>query len=82
MYDKESDNIAAENCEESSFQEGLPCRDVQGIVKLGVLAEALKRCCGEDCSSMWDLRNTENDKRYGFANLLWLPQNLCKWQYC
>ena len=52
VYDKESDNIAAENCEESSFQEGLPCRDVQGIVKLGVLAEALKRCCGEDCSSM------------------------------
>ena len=52
LYDKESDNIAAENCEESSFQEGLPCRDVQGIVKLGVLAEALKRCCGEDCSSM------------------------------
>ena len=52
LYDKESDNIAAENCEESSFQEGLPCRDVQGIVKLGVLAEALKRCCGEDCSNM------------------------------
>ena len=59
VYDKESDDIAAENCGESSFQESLSWRDGRRIVELGVLAEALGKWCGEGCSSTLDLRNTE-----------------------
>ena len=77
MYDKESDDNAAENCGESSFQEGLSWRDGKRIVELGVLAEALGKCFGEDCSSTLDLRNTESEKRYGFASLLWVSCVKC-----
>ena len=72
VYDKESENIAAENCGESSFQEGLSWRGGRRVVELGVLAEALGKYCGEGCSSRLDLRNTESEKRYGFASLLWV----------
>ena len=72
MYDKESDDIAAENCGESSFQKGLSWRDGRRIVELEVLAEALGKCCGEGCSSTLGLRNTESEKRYGSAGLLWV----------
>ena len=72
MYDEESDDIAAENCAESSFQEGLSWRDGQRIVEIRVLAETLGKCCGEGCSSMLDLRNIESEKRYGFASLFWV----------
>ena len=34
---------------------------------LGVLAEALGKCCGDCCSSTLDLRNTESEKRYGIV---------------
>ena len=68
MYDKERNDIAAENYGESSFQEGLSWRDGRRIVELGALAEALEKSCGEGCSSMLDLRNTESEKRYGFAS--------------
>ena len=69
VYDKESDDIAAENCGESSFQEGLSWKDGRRIVE--VLAEALGKCYKEGCSTTLDLRNTESEKRYGFASLSW-----------
>ena len=47
VYVKESNYIAAENCWESSFQEGLSWRDGRRIVKLRVLAQALGKCCGK-----------------------------------
>ena len=72
VYDKESGDIAAENCGEGSFQESLSWRDGRRIVELGVLAEALRKWSGEGCSSTLDLRNTESEKRYGFASLLWV----------
>ena len=56
VYDKESDDIAAENCGESSFQEGLSWEDGRRILE--VLAEALGKCYKEGCSSTLDLRNT------------------------
>ena len=62
VHDNESDDIAAEDCGESSFQEGLTGRDGRRIVKLGVLAEALRECCGQGCSSALDLRNAEMEK--------------------
>ena len=71
MYDNGSDDIAAENCEESIFQEGLSWRDGRRIVELGVLAKALGKCCEEGCSNTLDLRNTESEKRDGFTCLLW-----------
>ena len=72
LYDSGSDDIAAENCEESSFEEGLSWRDGRRIVEFGVLAKALGKCCGEGCSNTLDLRNTESEKRDGFACLLWV----------
>ena len=72
VYDKESDDNASENYGESSFQEDLSWRDGKRIVELGVLAEALGKCFGQGCSSTLDLRNTESEKRYGFASLLWV----------
>ena len=62
MYDKESNDIAAENCGKSSFQEGLSWRDAQRIVKIGVLAEARGKCCGKGRSSALYLRNSEGEK--------------------
>ena len=32
-----------------------------------MLVEALRKCCGEGCSSTLGLRNTESEKRHGFA---------------
>ena len=72
-----NDNVAVKNCGESSFQEGLSWRDGRRIEELEVLAEALGKCCGEDCSSMLDLRNTEKGKMYGFASLLWVRCGEC-----
>ena len=69
MYDKDSNDTAGKNCGESSFQEGLSWREGRRIVELGVLAEALGKCCGEGCSRTLDLRNTESEKRYSFASL-------------
>ena len=66
MYDKES-NIAAENCGESNFQESLSWRDGRRIAELGVLGEAPRKYCVEDCSSTLELRNTGTEKKYGFA---------------
>ena len=71
MYDKESDDIVTEICGESSFQERLSQIDMQRIVELRVLPEALRKCCGEGSSSMLDMRNTESEKRYDFASLIW-----------
>ena len=51
VYDNGSDDITAENCGESSFEEGLSWRDGRRFVKLGVLAETLGKCSGEGCSS-------------------------------
>ena len=51
VYDNGSDDITAENCGESSFEEGLSWRDGRRIAKLGVLAEALGKCSGEGYSS-------------------------------
>ena len=56
---------------ETVVQEGLSWRDDRRIVELGVLAEALGKCCGEICSSALDLSNIENKITYGFASLLW-----------
>ena len=47
------------------------------IAVLGVLAEALGKCFGEGCSSTLDLRNTESEKKYGFASLLWVSCVKC-----
>ena len=63
MYDKESNDIAAENCWESSFQEGLSWRDGWRILELGVSTEALRVSCGKGCSSELNLRNTESEKK-------------------
>ena len=62
MYVKENNDIVAESCGESGFQENLSWRDGWRIVELGVLAEALRKCCEEGCSSTLDLRNTESEK--------------------
>ena len=56
---------------ETVVQEGLSWRDDRRIVELGVLAEALGKCCREVCSSALDLSNIENKITYGFASLLW-----------
>ena len=69
MPHKESTDIAAGNCGESSCQEGFSWRDGQGIAELGVLTAALSKSCGEDCSSKLDLRRKECKKRYGLACL-------------
>lgn len=41
MSDKESNYIASESCEESSFHNGLFWRDGWRIVELGLLAKAV-----------------------------------------
>ena len=66
MSDEASTDIVAENCGEDSFQEGLSWRDRRRIAEIGVLAEALGKCCGEGCNSTLDLRNTKDEIRYGF----------------
>ena len=72
MYDKQSDDLLKKIVEKVVFKEGLSWRDRRRIVKLRVLAEALEKCCEEGCSSTLDLRNTESEKSYGFASLLWV----------
>ena len=67
---KESNDIVVDNSGEN--REGLSWRDEQKIVELGVLAEALGKCCGEDNNSTLDLRNTEHEIWYGFASILWV----------
>ena len=59
---RESDHGVAKNCGERSFHEGLSWRDGQRTEELELLTEALGKCCGEGCSSMLDLRNTEKEK--------------------
>ena len=65
----ESNYIVADNCGESSCQEGSSWRDAQRIAELGVSTADLRKGCREGCSSQFDLRNREFEKRYGFASL-------------
>ena len=51
MYDKEINDIFAENCGESSFQEGLSWGDGQRLVQIGALGEALRKFGREGDSS-------------------------------
>lgn len=46
--------------------------DGRRLVELGVLAEALAMCAGEDCDNALDLRKTVSETRFGLGAILWV----------
>ena len=72
MYDKEINDIVAENCGESSFQEDLSWGDGQRLVQIGAFGEALRKFGGEGDSSTLlvylrkYLSDTDSEKKIWF----------------
>lgn len=60
MYDKQTNDIIVEDCGEFSFQQILYWRDEQKIVRLRLLAEALRKSCRESSRGKLYLRYIES----------------------